>query len=201
MAVRHAIALEAGLMALIHLIEASPEIARRRNALPRGALVEAWPDLVQPGVAWVGDEAKRLLDSVGTPIPATLSIDGNWIRIYYGPRLRDVGSLPREESLRARVLSAHGVAVAWVTIDERGERATPEIEAASEPTFYLRRPRGDAAHLWRLFRAKREAEAFMEAHFADDAEAPQWAMDLPVDDFQSLIERASTGERGSGFSG
>jgi hypothetical protein len=41
----------------------------------------------------------------------------------------------------------------------------------------------------------------MEAHFADDAEAPQWAMDLPVDDFQSLIERASTGERGSGFSG
>jgi hypothetical protein len=188
-------------MALIHLIEAAPEIARRRGALPPGTLIEVWPDLIQSGVSWVGDEAKQLLDSVGSPIPPKLSVDGDWIRIYYGPRLRDVGSLPREESLRARVLSAHGLAVAWVTIDEQGERATHEAEATTDPVFYLRRPRGDAAHLWRLFRAKPDVVAFMEAHFADDPEARQWAMDLPVDDFQSLIDRASTGERGAGSPG
>jgi hypothetical protein len=182
-------------MALIHLIEATAEIARRRKALPPGTLVEAWPDLTEPGVAWVGDEAKRLLDSAGPPIPARLSVSEDLIGIYYGPRLRDVGSLPREESLRARVLSAHGVAVAWVTIDERGERAAPEIEATSDPTFYLRRPRGDAAHLWRLFRTRREAEAFVEMHFADDAEAGRWARDLPVEDFPSLMARTRSGPR------
>jgi hypothetical protein len=185
-------------MALIHLIEATPEIGRRRNALPPGTLLEAWPDLVEPGVSWVGDEAKQLLESVGLPIPPKLSVDGDWIRIYYGPRLRDVGSLPREESLRARVLSAHGLAVAWMTIDEHGERATHEAAATNDPIFYLRRPLGDTAHLWRLFRAKRDAVAFMEAHFADDPEARHWAMGLPVDDFQSLVDRASTGETGSG---
>jgi hypothetical protein len=185
-------------VALIHLIEATPEIARRRSALPPGTLVEAWPDLTQPGVAWTGDEAKRLLDSVGPPIPPRLSVDGDLIRIYYGPRLQDVGSLPREESLRARVLSAHGMAVAWVTIDEHGERAAPEVEAASDPTFYLRRPRGNAAHLWRLFRARREAAAFIAMHFADDGEARQWARDLPVEDFQELIARSSSDLRDAG---
>jgi hypothetical protein len=185
-------------MALIHLIEATPEIARRRSALPAGTLVEAWPDLTEPSGAWVGDEAKRLLDSLGPPIPAKLSVNGDLIRIYYGPRLSDVGSLPREESLRARVLSAHGVAVAWVTIDEHGERTAPEVEAPSDPTFYLRRPRGDAAHLWRLFRARREAVAFMETRFADDAEARQWARDLPVEDFLSLMTRSSSDLRDPG---
>lgn len=185
-------------MALIHLIEATPEIARRRSALPPGTLIEAWPDLTRPGVAWVGEEAKELLDSMGPLIAPKLSVNGDLIRIYYGPRLRDVGSLPREESLRARVLSAHGVAVAWVTIDEHGERPAPEVEAASDPTFYLRRPRGDAAHLWRLFRARREAVAFMETHFAEDAEALQWARDLPVEDFPSLIARTGSGLRDAG---
>jgi hypothetical protein len=182
-------------MALIHLVDATPEIVRRRTALPSGTLLEVWPDLTRPGAAWLEDEAKRLLDSVGSPIPPKLSVDGDWIRIYYGPRLRDVGSLPREDSLRARVLSAHGVAVAWVTIDERGQRVSHEAEAASDPIFYLRRPRGDAAHLWRLFRAKQEAVAFMETHCADDPEARDWARELPVTDFPSLMARISTDAR------
>jgi hypothetical protein len=37
----------------------------------------------------------------------------------------------------------------------------------------------------------------MEAHFADDPEAQAWAQDLPADDFQSLIDRASTHPPGS----
>jgi hypothetical protein len=182
---------------VIHLIEATPQLAERRRALPPGTLVEAWPDLDQPGAAWVEDEAKQLLDSVGPPLRPRLSVDGDWIRIYYGPRLRDVGSLPREGSLRTRVLSAHGVAVAWVTIDERGERVTHDAAGPNDPLFYLRRPRGDAAHLWRLFRTRQDAVAFMEARFADDPEARQWARDLPVEDFPSLIDRGATGERGA----
>jgi hypothetical protein len=184
-------------MSLIHLVEATADIARRRSALPPGTLVEAWPDLVEPGLAWIGDEAKKLLDSVGPAVMPKLSVDGQWIRIYYGPRLRGIGSLPREESLRARVFSGHGLAVAWVTIDERGERVTHEAAGASDPLFYLRRPRGDAAHLWRLFRTKGDAVAFMEAHHTGDAEARRWVLDLPVDDFRSLIDRAATGGRGS----
>jgi hypothetical protein len=185
-------------MALIHLIDVTPEIAKRRSALPAGTLLEAWPDLAQPGVVWVDDESKQLLDSVGVPLRPRLSIDGDWIRIYYGPRLQDVGSLPREGSLRARVLSAHGLAVAWATIDERGERVDHEAVGANDPIFYLRRPRGDAAHMWRLFRTKRDAVAFVEARLAGDPEARQWALDLPVDDFQSLIDRAATGEGAPG---
>jgi hypothetical protein len=182
---------------VIHLIDVTPEIAKRRSALPRGTLLEAWPDVDQPGLAWVEDEAKQLLDSAGSPLRPRLSVDGDWIRIYYGPRLRDVGSLPREGSLRARVLSGHGVAVAWVTIDERGERVEHEAQGARDDLFYLRRPRGDAAHLWRLFRTRADAVAFMEARFGDDPEARQWALDLPLDDFPSLIDRASPGERGA----
>jgi hypothetical protein len=187
-------------MAQIHLIDLTPEIAKRRSALPPGTLVEAWPDLTQPGVVWVDDETKQVLDSVGAPLRPRLSIDGDWIRIYYGPRLRDVGSLPREGSLRARVLSAHGLAVAWATIDERGDRVDHEAAGASDPIFYLRRPRTDAAHVWRLFRTKRDAVAFVEARFADDREARQWAQGLPVDDFQSLIDRAATGGGAPGAS-
>jgi hypothetical protein len=183
-------------MALIHLIDATPEIARRRGILPPGTLLEVWPDLAEPGAAWIDDEAKQFLDSAGPPLRPRLSVDGTWVPIYYGPRLRDVGSLPREDSLRTRVLSAHGVAAAWVTIDEQGQRATHESEDAGDPTFYLRRPRGDAAHLWRLFRTKADAVAFMAAHFARDPEGRQWALDLPVGDYQTLIERAATGGRG-----
>jgi hypothetical protein len=182
---------------LIHVIEITPELARRRAALPRGTLVETWPDLTQPGAVWVGDEAKRRLDSVGAAIPPRRSIDGELVRIYYGPRLCDVESLPSEETLRARVLSAHGVAVAWVTIDARGERAAPEAGAMSDATFYLRRPRGNAVHVWQLFRTKRDAVAFMEAHFGHDPEAPQWARDLPVNDFASLLDRADPDVSGS----
>jgi hypothetical protein len=109
-----------------------------------------------------------------------------------------MGSLPREESLRARVLSAHGVAVAWLTLGAEGERATHDGEEASAPTFYLRRPHGAAAHLWRLFRTKRDAVAFMKTHFADDPEARQWAMDLPADDFRAVVDRAATGEQAPG---
>lgn len=184
-------------MRVIHLVDAGAEIARRRAALPPGTLVEVWPDLIEPRSAWVEDETKRLLESVGSRISPKLSVDGDLVGIYYGPRLRDVESLPREDSLRARVLSAHGVAVAWVTLDERGERVTHDAETPEDPIFYLRRPRGSAAHLWQLFRTKAGARAFTEQHFPDDPEARQWAMDLRVDDFPSLIGR-STGERAPG---
>ena len=47
------------------------------------------------------------------------------VSIFHGPHLCDLESLPREESLRARVLSAHGIAVAWITLDRSTGQRTP----------------------------------------------------------------------------
>ena len=41
--------------------------AKRRKLLPPGRLLEAWPDLYVAGQAWVGDEARALLDGAGEP--------------------------------------------------------------------------------------------------------------------------------------
>src|SRR4030095_6297170 len=52
---------------------------------------------------------------------------------YYGPRLQDVESLPLEDSLRARVLSAHGIAAAWITYDQFRARTVYEPTAPAAP--------------------------------------------------------------------
>lgn len=175
----------------LYLVAGAADIAERRQRLPRGTLVETWPDLSVPGTFWIGEEARQLLDSIGTPLTPRLRVDATLVRIYYGPRLADLESLPREESLRARVLSGHGVAVAWVTVNERGERTSYEPESAADPIFFLRRPLGTAAHLWRLFQRKDEALGYLRAHFGQDPEAEQWAASLPVESYAELVERAT----------
>ena len=99
-------------MTTLYVTNEGGEIARRRRLLPPGQLVEAWQDLYVTGDFWLGESSKALLDGVGAPLPVTLVLDGGAVPIYYGPRLQNVESLPLEESLRTRVLSAHGIAVA-----------------------------------------------------------------------------------------
>src|SRR6266508_1031434 len=132
-------------MARLYLVADDGEISRRRKLVPPGRLVEAWPDLYAAGQFWIGEASKTLLDGAGPPLPVRLSLDGAVVPIYYGPRLRDVESLPLEESLQTRALSARGIAVAWITFDQFGTRTVYEPKGPTDPIFFLRRPAGPAA--------------------------------------------------------
>jgi hypothetical protein len=118
-----------------------------------------------------------------------LSLPDDAVPVFYGPRLCDVESLPREESLRARVLSMHGIAAAWITLDRFGERVSYEPKSPADPVFHLRRPGGGAGHLWRLFRSRREAVAWMTEAYGASSEGAEWARALPADDFDALLAR------------
>jgi hypothetical protein len=176
----------------LYLVSDAAEIARRRARAGAGGLLEAWPDLYASGEFWVGESAKTLLDGPDDPLPARFWIEGSHVPVYYGPRLSDLDSLPAEESLRSRVLSAHAIAVAWITLDRFGERAQHAPASPRDPIFYLRRPSGRAAHLWRLFRTRGEARVYMTEYYGDDPEAREWASSIPAEDFDDLLSRHAT---------
>jgi len=167
------------------------EMVRRRARVPKGSVVEAWADTAMGGgTFWVGEDSKTLLDAAGEqPMPAQLAIPAEAVPIYYGPQLCDLESLPREESLRARVLSAHAVAVAWITLDASGQRTTHEAPSPADPVFHLRRPGGGAGHVWRCFRTKQEAIEWMRGVHGPESEGVEWARMLPADDFDGLVKR------------
>ncbi|MGH7308626.1 MAG: hypothetical protein ACREK6_08020 [Candidatus Rokuibacteriota bacterium] len=175
-------------MSQLYLVAAGEEIARRRPRLPAGSVIEAWADLYAPGSFWVGGESRALLDSVGEPLPVELGLPAASVPVYYGPRLRDLDSLPPEESLKARVLSAHGIAVAWVTLDRFGDRVTYQPTSPRDPVFHLRRRGSGAGHLWRLFPSRGAAATYMAEAFGE-SEAVQWAEAVAVEDFEALLER------------
>lgn len=165
-------------------------MVRRRALVPRGSVVEAWADLIGGGTYWVGEESKRLLDAAGdAPMVPQLSVPADAVPIFYGPQLTDIESLPREESLRTRVLSVHAIAVAWITLDRFGERITYEPKGPADPIFHLRRPGGGAGHAWRRFESKAEAITFMREVYGTDSEALEWAETLEVEDFEALLKR------------
>jgi hypothetical protein len=176
-------------MARLYALADATEVAKRRKLLPPGQLLEAWPDLYTAGQAWVGDEARARLESAGGALPIALSVDAAAVPVYYGPRLSDVESLPLEESLRARVLSARGIAVAWITYDQFGQRTVYEPSGPADPIFYLRRPGGTAAHIWRMFRTKPEACVYMAEYYGRDSAGRDWAETLPAETFDDLLAR------------
>ena len=159
-------------MGRLYLVADGGEIARRRPLVAAGRLVEAWPDLHTKGEFWMGEGAKTLLDAAGEPLQAKLDLDPASVPVYYGPRLCDVESLPAEESLQTRALSARGIAVAPV-----------------DPVFYLRLPGGKAAHVWRLFQSRQEAVVYMAEYFGNDPEGRQWAEGLAAATWVEMIER------------
>lgn len=176
-------------MSLLYLLADGGEIARRRALLPAGAVVEAWSDLYVSGHVWIGADSMQMLASVGPQLAPSLVLEGERIPIFYGPRLADLDSLPPEESLRTRVASAHGMAVAWITLDQFGERSDARGDSPLDPTFFLRRRGGGTAHIWRLFRGRAEAGTFMLERYGNDPEAQAWAQGLSVADFDELIAR------------
>jgi hypothetical protein len=174
-------------MSLIYLVEVGGDLGRRRGLLPPGSFVEAWPDLEGSGRVWIGEEARKLLDTVGPPLAAVLAIPATAVPIYYGPALSDLGSLPTEESIRTRVLSARGIAAAWVAPEASGLPASPP-GSPDDPVFFLRRPGGSTAHRWRLFRTRQEAIDLMR-RLHEDPEAAAWAEAIAVEDYAALIAR------------
>lgn len=189
------------------------EIDRRRRQLPPGEVVEVWevlhapdvswlgdPELRRiayqrggaaptPGLFWIGESAKTTLDRVGAPLPHLLAIPATSVPVYYGPWLRDTESLPGEESLKARVLSGRGIAVAWATYDHAGARLEHQPADPLDPVFYLRRARTKSAHAWRLFRARAEAARYAAEILKGDEDAGRWAESIPSGDFEDLVRR------------
>lgn len=177
-------------MGRLYFMPDGDEMVRRRARVPKGSVVEAWADRAGGSAFWVGDDSRRLLDDAGDkPMTIRLSVPEDAVPVFYGPRLCDVESLPREESLRARVLSMHGIAAAWITLDRFGERVSYEPKSPADPVFHLRRPGGGAGHAWRRFETKQEASDFMREAYGADSEGAEWADTLPVDDFESLLRR------------
>jgi hypothetical protein len=176
-------------MGRLYLVADGGEIARRRPLVAAGRLVEAWPDLHTKGEFWMGESAKTLLDAAGEPLQPKLDLDPASVPVYYGPRLCDVESLPAEESLQTRALSARGIAVAWITMDRFGERTQYEPKSPVDPVFYLRLPGGKAAHVWRLFQSRQEAIVYMAEYFGNDPEGRQWAEGLAAANWEEMIER------------
>lgn len=174
-------------MARLYLIADGGEIAARRKQLP-GRFIETWPDLYREREYWMTEESKAALDSISEPIRAKLVVGAEAVPVYYGPRLVEIDSLPREDSLRARVLSAHGVAVAWITLNQFGERTVYEPQSPTDPIFFLRRPGGGTAHIWRLFRTRPEAIAYMREYYGKDPEAIEWAQTLPAENYEELLK-------------
>jgi hypothetical protein len=173
----------------LYLVEGKDEVLRRRARVPAGQVVEAWADHHLGGAFWVGEESKRLLDGADTPLPSAMALPDESVPVFYGPSLCDLDSLPREESVRTRALSARGIAVAWITLDRFGERTTYQPSAMDDPVFYLRRVGGGAVHVWRTFRTRAEAVTYLTEAYGADSEAAQWAAALPFSDFSELVKR------------
>ena len=203
-------------MSRLFLVADRSEIERRRRQLGPGELVEVWealhtqdvtwlgdPELRRiayqrggatptPGLFWVGESAKATLDQVGAPLPHLLAIPEASVPVYYGPWLRDTESLPGEESLKARVLSARGIAAAWATYDHAGARLEYQPADPLDPVFYLRRARTRALHAWRLFRTRAEAVRYAET-LKGDEDAVRWAEGIPSGDFDELVRTFGAG--------
>ena len=173
----------------VYLVEGKDEVLRRRARVPAGQVVEAWADHQHPGAFWLGEESKRLLDGDDAPLAALLTLTDESVPIYYGPQLCDLDSLPREESVRTRTLSARGIAVAWITLDRFGERTTYQPATMDDPVFYLRRVGGGSSHVWRVFRTRAEAVTYLTEAYGAGTDGVAWARGLAVETFDELVMR------------
>jgi hypothetical protein len=178
----------------LYLVADRSEVVRRRGLLGPGQVAEVWADHAEADLFWMGEASRALLDAAGPrPLAVRLSMPEAAVPVYYGPRLVDIESLPREESLRARVLSARGIAVAWITLDRFGERTGHVPQSPADPVFHLRRIGGGAVHVWRLFRTRDEAVTDLAERHGRDSEASDWAQALDVRDFAALLRRHADG--------
>lgn len=203
-------------MGRIYLVTDRAEIQRRRLLSP-GVLIEVWPDLHAGDLFWLGDDEQRraayivgarerppatlywigetsmaALERAGGPLAWELAVDESLVPVYYGPWLTDADSLPAEDSIRARALSARGIAVAWSTRDRLGRRVAQGPSSPLDMRFPLRRAGSRTLHLFDGFRTRADAVAAMQERMPDDPEARLWAQSLPVEDFAALMDRGAS---------
>jgi hypothetical protein len=178
-------------MSRIYRIDNGKAVRERQRALPRGTVAEAWLDVFQPGVVWVSEATKRLLDAPGPPLASSAIVEGARISIFYPEEPRDAASLPSEESLRARVVAGHGIAATWYgTTGQAGKRPLPEPTSPEDAFFFLMKMGASANHAWRLFRTRDEAVEFMTRHFPEDGRGKAWAEKLPFRKYSELLSPA-----------
>ena len=182
-------------MGQLYLVGHAADLSERRKALPPRSYVEIWQDLFLPGAYWISEETKTLLEAGREPLTLLWSLSGEHLPIYYGPRLRDLESIPGEDSVRLRVLSAHGIACAWVTYDREGRRWRYDPTGPHDPIFYLRHPGSNEAHLWQLFRTRSEVERFAAEALSEDPDAEAWARQVEVEDYEELLRRRGQREK------
>ncbi len=175
-------------MSRIYRINDGKAVRERQRALPKGTVVEAWLDVFHPGIFWVSEATKRLLDGEGTPLTSSAVVESARIPIFFPDEPRDSASLPSEDSLRVRVVAGHGIAVTWYgATSQVSGRPLPEPTSPEDAFFFLMQMGGSANHAWRLFRTRDEAAEFMARHFADDAKARAWAEGLPMARYSELL--------------
>ncbi len=177
----------------IYRIEEGKTVRERQRALPKGTIVEAWPDVFEPTVVWVTAATKTVLEAAaGTPLVVSAAVDGERISIFYPNEPRDLFSLPAEESLRARVVAGHGIGVTWYGMTSQFQgRPLPAPTSAEDSFFYLMRIGGATNHAWRLFRTRDDAIDFMGRNFSESPAAKEWALALPATRFGELLSSAA----------
>jgi hypothetical protein len=159
------------------------------DEIRRGAYMSDRAERPSGGLFWISEATKAALDGIGDPLGWDLAVEEAAVPIYYGPRLTESDSLPGEDSVRARVLSAHAIAAVWATYDRFGIRAAYQPDSPLDPGFYLRRPGGKTVHLFRALRTREEAQTVIATLAPDDPRAAGWAETLPAQDFADLIGR------------
>ena len=162
--------------------------AARRQIQDRwpGRYFEIWPDVFEGGLYWVGGETKALLDDLKVPHDIRYAVDDERVPIFYGgrpPGTPDV--LPGAESVRTRTLAWRGIGVALV--EEGSGRPSLEPSGPEDAYFFLSRPRAGRYFIWRLFRSKEDARAFIRKHHFADADLEGWLAASPVERFADLV--------------
>ena len=175
-------------MSRIYRIDDGRSVRERRQALPKGSVVEIWPDVFEPGTFWVGEAAKRLLDATGVPLTPSATVESVRVPIFFPEEPPDADSLPSEESLRIRVLAGHGIAATWYgATSAPGARPLPEPASPEDAFFYLMKMGSRVNHVWRLFRTRDEALEFMVRTFPAAPAGRAWVENLPVARYSDLF--------------
>lgn len=175
-------------MGRIYRIDDGRAVRERQRSLPAGTVAETWPDVFEPGIFWISEITKGLLDGVGGPLMPSAVVDSSRIGIFFPDEPRDELSLPSLDSLRVRVLAGHGIAATWYGPGVHGGgRPLPAPTSPEDAFFYLIRMGSRGNHIWRLFRTREEAVQFMRRNFPDDPKARPWAEGLPVSRYAELL--------------
>lgn len=169
------------------------ELWRQLRERLKGRYVEIWSDVFEEGNFWVADEARAALEEVKIPFETVRQIPADRVKVYRAAHLHtDPESLPKEDSVRARVLAGHGIGAVLFFIGD-GKMMPPE-----EPThprdalFYLSKPGAKQYYLWRLFRSKEDAELHVTHKLKEDEGARDWVASFPVLSYSELAEKGDS---------